>query len=179
MRLKVLALAVAGAVVLPLFVGCTPGGGKGPDAPTPFVVAGDLPTARLAPVLVVNARSPIHVPVALTNSTKDELTYAVDAKHADEAELYNLQGSLYRDGRLVKEERVMYDEPQFQMNQVRRLKPGAAVTLHYRLPYTKVKPGRYELRLIYQIHPKSGDETKHGLTAIKLEQTMILDVREE
>ena len=74
---------------------------------------------------------------------------------------------------------MSYDEPQFDMNQVRRLKPGAAVALHYRLPYVKVKPGRYELRLNYHIYPKSASETKFGLTAIKLEQTIILDVRDK
>jgi len=174
MRRKVLAGALAGAVVLSLSVGCTPGGEK--ESPAPFVVAGDLPAARLAPVLVVKARSPYRVPVAFTNPTKDELTYAVDA---DGTGLFHLDGGLYRDGQLVKEDSVSYDEPQFDMNQVRRLKPGAAIALHYRLPYVKVKPGRYELRLNYHIYPKSASETKFGLTAIKLEQTIILDVRDK
>ncbi len=174
MRRNVLAVTVAGAVVLCLSAGCTPGEEKASQ--TPFVVAGDLPTARLAPIQVVPARAPYRVPVAFTNPTANELTYAVDANGTG---LYQLGCSLYRDGQEVKEGWITYDEPLFQMSQVRRLKPGAAVTLQYKLPYSTVKPGRYELRLIYQIHPKSGDVTKHGLTAMKLEQTLILDIRDE
>jgi len=176
MRRKVLTLTVAGAVVLSLSVGCTPGGEK--ELPTPFVVASDLPATRLAPVLVVKARSPIRIPVALTNPTKDELTYAVDAVDTGATGLYQLDGTLYRDGREVKQ-RVMYDAPLFQKHQIRRLKPGAAVVLDFRLPYTDIKPGRYELRLIYEVYPKSVDVTEHGLTAMKLEQTILLDVRDE
>ena len=127
------AVVAAGAVVLSLLVGCSPGGGKKSQAPAPFVVAGDLPAARLAPVLVVKSRSPVRVPVAFTNPTKDDLTYAVDA---DGTGLYQLQGSLHRDGQLVEEEGITYGRLPFKMNQVRRLKPGAAVVLDYEYEFT-------------------------------------------
>ncbi len=168
------AVAATGVLVLSWSVGCTPGGEKA--TPTPFAIAGGLPAARLAPVVVIPARLPQRVPVAFTNPTADELTYAIDA---DGTGLYQLGGSLHRDGQLVREARIMYEHPPFQMTQVRRLKPGAAVALHYELPYVKVKPGRYELRLTYEVYPESVDVTKHGLTAMKLEQTIILDVLDE
>lgn len=172
MWLKVVAVVVTGAV-FSCFIGCTRDGDF-PEARGPFVVAGGLPTARMASVYVVKARSPVRIPFVLTNSTEEEVQYALA-----EGELYHLEGSLYRDGQLVKEGRVMYDQPPFQKQQVRRLKPKATVVLHYELPYVKVEPGRYELRLTYQIHPKSVDETEYGLTAMKLEQTILLDVRAE
>lgn len=170
-------LIVAAAVVLLLcFIGVKQVGGALPGGRVGFVVGGGLPEARLASVYAISATSPVRVPVALTNPTAEEVVYAVDAGVAG---LHQLQGSLYRDGRLVKEGRVKYDLPPFQMHQVRRLPPKATAVVHFELPYIKVAQGLYELRLVYQIHPKSVDETKHGLTVMKLEQTILLDVRAE
>jgi hypothetical protein len=66
----------------------------------------------------------------------------------------------------------------FDKRWVRRLKPNESVTLVFDLG-GKVEPGKYELRLKYEIYPKSVDETEHGLTPMKLEQTILLDVQPE
>jgi hypothetical protein len=171
------AIVVAGVVLLPCLVGCAKDGGSCPEARGPFVVAGGLPTARLATLLVVKGGSSVRIPFALTNPTEEEIVYAVE----DGTGLYHLDSwsGLYRDGQLVKEGRVIIEHPPFQKHQIRRLKPKETVVLHYKLPNNDLKPGPYELRLIYDIPPKSVMETEFGLTAMKLEQMILLEVRDE
>jgi hypothetical protein len=134
--------------------------------------------ARLASLVTVTVKGDeaIRVPFALTNPSKGTVVYSYDP---DETGLYNLQGLLYQNGEMIKEDLVLADRPLPKKEQLRKLKPGECVILHFTLPYGTVKPGRYELRLTYDIPPKSTFETDLGLTPMKLEQTILLDLRKE
>jgi hypothetical protein len=134
------------------------------------------PEARLASLVTVTIKKdrPIEVPFALTNPSKGTVTYAYGG-----GELYFLGGMLYQNGEMITEGTVTFDQPLPTKERLRKLKPGESVELRYRLPYHEVKPGRYELRLKYDIPPGSTLETDLGLTPMKLEQTILLDLRKE
>jgi len=86
-------------------------------------------------------------------------------------------GELYQNGKLVEEGMVEYSRPPLKKEQVKELKPSETLIFRYEVPYSHVKPGKYELRLSYEIPPKSVYETEFGLTPMKLEQTIILEVQ--
>jgi hypothetical protein len=130
--------------------------------------------AAVVAFVTVKGTSDINVPVAFTNPSEAIVRYPWIR-----GSLGFLHGVLYQDGKRVKANIVRRDAPPFTKDQVKELKPGETVTFQYRLPYSEVKPGRYELRLVYEIPPKSVLETEDGLTATKLEQTIILDVQNE
>lgn len=152
-------------LVAPAFLLACQGKDSTPRSPSPVTGILPLTTVQAADVMLV--------PVALSNATGGPIKYAVAA---DGVALYHLQGSLHREGKTFEKGLVHVDEAEFNMNQVRVLPAGSAAVLKYRLPYVKLEPGLYELRLTYQIHAKSVDDLKHGLTPMKHEQTVYLDV---
>ena len=132
------------------------------------------PEARLAAVVVVKGSPTLRVPFALTNPSKGIVTYALDPTGPG---LYHMSGRLFQDGkeawRPVTTQKLPFDK-----RQVRKLKPNESVTLEFDTK-DEIKPGKYELRLKYEIYAKSVDELEFGLTPMKLEQTILLDVQKE
>ena len=165
-----------GLLLVLILVGCKPSDSRFPRPQGEFTVKDDQKTAMLVDIQVISNADPIHVNFALTNPTDEELVYAVKSKRL--IGLNGLEGVLYRDGKMIKGD-IKADEAAFNKNQVRRLKPKEVVLLQYEMPHTKLPAGAYELRLVYQIYPNSVANTDHGLTAIKLEHTILLDVRSE
>lgn len=167
----VLVAAVAGAVL----AACSGGGRNGdkpPDPPRGPAVAAGLREARLAPVVVVEARETIRVTLAFTNPSGGAVTYGLVG-----GDLHLLEGVLYRDGKKLKPNAPGGDFPPFRKEQVRELKPGKWDLVRYPLPHVKLEPGEYELRLSYKVHPKSTWATEFGFTPMELEQTILLEVR--
>lgn len=116
----------------------------------------------------------VRVPFTLTNRSKNVFSYGWDP---DGSGLYNLQGMLFQDGKEVRG-RIRSDRPMLDKKHVKNLKQGESVSLRYMLPYTEVKPGKYDFRLKYELSPGSFLDTEFGLTPMKFEQTMILVVQD-
>jgi len=136
--------------------------------------AGGPGRASLLPIVTVKGTSDFTVPVAFTNPSDGIVRYPFAR-----GGLGLVAGELYQNGKLVEEGLVEYSRPPLKKEQVKELKPNETLIFRYEVPYSRVKPGKYELRLSYEIPPKSVYETEFGLTPMKLEQTIILDVREE
>ncbi len=141
-------------------------------APEKTVPVG-LPDAKLAAVVTVKSGASITVQIGFTNPSENLVIYGLTRGVG----LYLLDGTLYREG-----EKILPNIPKgklapFDKEAVRELKPGQSVVLNYRLPYTNLDPGVYELRLIYEIPPKSSYVADFGFTPMKLEQTILLTVQ--
>lgn len=141
-------------------------------AKIPFVPITTAVTG-LVPVTAVRLSGDIVVPVALVNGSDRVVKYAVNS---DGTTLYQLQRQLYYGGKRFDKGSVIVEWPPFKSDQVRELAPHSLVMTKYHVPHDNVGPGQYELRLVYQIRSGSVDATKHGLTPMKHDQTIILDV---
>lgn len=169
--IRVLVVVSIGTVLL----GCDTPSNQKNRVQGPVTVATDQDTPRLASAQVITGKSPFFVDIALANPTKNDLVYAVESSSSDS--LCNLGGRLLLDGKPVKKGEIEPQRPRFKKEQVRTLKPGESVFVRYELPHTEIDNGKYELRLIYEVHPKSIAETEFGLTPFKLEHTILLEVR--
>ena len=139
---------------------------------------GDPAASGVFVVVSVPVGGPIPpIPVAFANAADKPIKYAVNA---DGATMYDLGAVLYQDGKVaVHVPSVAYDEPPFKMSQVRVLEPRSVIALKLRTRYIEMPPGFYELRLTYHVSPGSVDETQFGLTPLKFEQTVYLDVQKK
>jgi hypothetical protein len=147
---RALALAVCLLAVLP-FMAC-----RGNDMAT------GPGKAALGAVIVVKGGPPFRVPIGLTNPSDGIVRYPEGGL---------LVGALYQKGSFVKPDEED-DKAPLTKDQVRELKPGETATFWYQLPYHKLQPGWYELRLTYWVG--SVEEEKFGLTPMKLEQTILI-----
>lgn len=138
--------------------------------------SGESPTGRLLPVVIIKNRPKAQVLISLANPSNGVIRYAIDGAGG----WYGVQGELRKEGKLVIEGKGPLTTPlPLQKDQLRVLNPGKSVVLAYHLPYLKIQPGKYELKLSYNIHAKSVLAIDFGLTPMKLEQTLLLDVRPE
>lgn len=131
------------------------------------------PTGRLLPVAIIKNKSKYQVPISLINPSEGAIRYAAEGS----GELFGVEGELRKDGELVKEGLMPVIKPiPLRKDRVRELKSGEHVMLVYQLKYSELRPGWYELKLSYNIHDESILATEYGLTPMKLEQVIMLNV---
>ena len=155
--------------------GCSPAGRSTAPTTGPFVSAGDQSLPLLAPTLSIKNTSPFSIPFVFSNPTKLPISVAVQVHQ--NPELVFLQCRLFQNGKYLKSE-IKYDDMQLTKDHVIKLAPNETILCYPRLPFVKLAVGKYELRLSYEIPAKSVLETQFGLTVLKMEQTIFLDVVE-
>ena len=86
---------------------------------------------------------------------------------------------LYCDGSYVKR-KIFPLGPTLDKESVKRLKPGESIvcTILLREYYGDLKPGRYELKVSYEIPENSNLSSKYGLTPMSFEYKMYNQVTE-
>ena len=155
--------------------GCSPAGRSTAPTTGPFVSAGDQSLPLLAPTLSIKNTSPFSIPFVFSNPTMKQISVAV--RGSQNPELVFIQSILFRNGKQLDPE-ISYDGMPLTKDHVIKLAPNETVLCYCQLPFIKLAVGKYELRLSYEIPVKSVLETEFGLTVLKLEQTIFLDVVE-
>ena len=158
-----------------LFCGCSPTGRSTTPTTGPFVSAGDQLAPLLSPTLSIKNQSPFSIPFVFSNPTRLPVSVAVQVHQ--NPRLVFLQCSLFQNGKYLKSE-IKYDDMQLTKDHVIKVAPNETILCYCRLPFVKLPAGKYELRLSYDIPAKSVLDTEFGLTVLKLEQTIFLDVIE-
>ena len=155
--------------------GCSPTTRTTKPAAGPFVSAGEQNLPTLSPTVSIKSKSPLLIPFVFSNPTMKQISVAV--RGSQYPELVFIQSTLYRNGKQLDPD-ISYDAMPFTKDHVIKLAPNETVLSYCQLPFIKLAVGKYELRLTYEIPAKSVLDTEFGLTVLKLEQTIFLDVIE-
>jgi hypothetical protein len=157
------------------FGGCSPTSRTTKPTDGSFVSAGEQNLPTLSPTVSIKNKSPFTIPFVFANPTKKQISVAVRGRQ--NLELVFIQSTLFRNGKEFVPE-ISYDKMPLTKDHVIKLAPNETVLCYCDLPFVKLDVGKYELRLSYEIPAKSVLETDFGLTVLKLEQTIFLDVTE-
>lgn len=127
----------------------------------------------LLPLVQVVSSPEMCIPIVLTNASDVIIKYAVES---DEKTLYHLDGTLRQHGEIVTKDFKSSDARSFNKNRTRSLSTQESAVLDFRLPYSHLDAGRYELHIVYEIQINSVHEQDYGLSAHKFEQTILINV---
>lgn len=165
--IKLTTIAVFAGLTMPL---ASPQS-KPPADDAPRVV--DKAIVDVLPIIHFDAESDMEVEVNFENTSEEAFHYLEGHRSRDVANLFL---ELYKNGHLVRPQRTRGEAPLLSKDRVLVLRPGESVLLTEKLRdrYGNLEPGRYELRVHYELAEGSVPHLQFGLTPLKIDRKVAL-----
>jgi hypothetical protein len=137
--------------------------------------------ATVTPILQIQTGKTTTLRVRFNNTTQNPIRYFGGmGVHLDKDSPGDLRMSLSdNEGRTYRA--VTAGRPHAFAENVYVLKPGESIDVRFSLPgdYEGLEPGRYDIRITYDIKENDGDVKKYGITPMSIDKSILtLDVVE-
>lgn len=138
---------------------------------------GNEPPITVIPTLHFAYNDPWFIDIEFENSSNDAFVYFASSRPG---EVYFFEIQLYRGDKYVQGEEL--EGPVISQDGIRELPAGGVIRHHFDLKerYLNLEPGRYSVRVEYDIPEDSGIVEELGMTPMQFKRTiMYIEIEEE